>query len=121
MFIMGGSVVLGLVVFCVLLIVNFIVITKGAARMAEVGARFALDGMPGKQLAIDSDMSAGAIDHTEAKRRRELEQAETTFEYGIEGGDLATLTVTVLGFDGDGGEGGLGDDPGDEFEDEFFI
>ena len=71
MFVMGGSVFLGLVVFCVLLIVNFMVITKGAARMAEVGARFALDGMPGKQLAIDSDMSAGAIDHAEAKARRE--------------------------------------------------
>src|SRR6056297_1871112 len=61
MFVMSGSVFLGLVVFCVLLIVNFVVITKGAARMAEVGARFALDGMPGKQLAIDSDMAAGAI------------------------------------------------------------
>ncbi len=67
-FIMGGSVLLGVVIFCVLLIVNFVVITKGAGRMAEVGARFALDGMPGKQLAIDSDMSAGAIDHAEAKR-----------------------------------------------------
>ena len=67
MFVMSGSVFLGLVVFGVLLIVNFIVITKGAARMAEVGARFALDAMPGKQLAIDSDMSAGAIDHQEAK------------------------------------------------------
>jgi hypothetical protein len=55
----------------VLLIVNFIVITKGAGRMAEVGARFALDGMPGKQLAIDSDMAAGAISHEEARERRE--------------------------------------------------
>ena len=55
--------------FCVLLIVNFIVITKGAGRMAEVGARFALDGMPGKQLAIDSDMAAGAIGHDEARER----------------------------------------------------
>ena len=70
MFVIGGSVVMGLVIFCVLLIVNFIVINKGAARMAEVGARFALDGMPGKQLAIDSDMAAGAIDHAEAKARR---------------------------------------------------
>ena len=78
-FVMGGSIFLGLVVFGVLLIVNFIVITKGAARMAEVGARFALDGMPGKQLAIDSDVSAGSIDHEEAKRRREQEQQETTF------------------------------------------
>ena len=75
-FIMSGSVLIGLVVFCVILIVNFIVITKGAGRMAEVGARFALDAMPGKQLAIDSDMNAGAIDHAEARERREREQAD---------------------------------------------
>ncbi|MCX7646885.1 MAG: flagellar biosynthesis protein FlhA [Rhodobacteraceae bacterium] len=103
MFIMGGSVFLGLVVFCVLLIVNFVVITKGAGRMAEVGARFALDGMPGKQLAIDSDMSAGAIDHREAKARREREQAETTFFGSLDGaskfvkGDaVAGLLITLL-------------------------
>ena len=102
-FIMGGSLFLGLVVFGVLLIVNFIVITKGAARMAEVGARFALDGMPGKQLAIDSDMSAGAIDHAEAKARREREQAETTFFGSLDGaskfvkGDaIAGLLITLL-------------------------
>lgn len=102
-FVMGGSVFLGLVVFCVLLIVNFVVINKGATRMAEVGARFALDGMPGKQLAIDSDMSAGAIDHTEAKRRRETEQAETTFFGSLDGaskfvkGDaVAGLLITAL-------------------------
>lgn len=103
MFIMGGSVFLGLVVFGVLLIVNFIVITKGAARMAEVGARFALDGMPGKQLAIDADMSAGAIDHEEAKARRETEQQETTFFGSLDGaskfvkGDaIAGLLITLL-------------------------
>ncbi|MBB97808.1 MAG: flagellar biosynthesis protein FlhA [Rhodobacteraceae bacterium] len=102
-FIMSGSVFLGLVVFGVLLIVNFMVITKGAARMAEVGARFALDGMPGKQLAIDSDMSAGAIDHSEAKRRREMEQQETTFFGSLDGaskfvkGDaIAGLLITLL-------------------------
>lgn len=102
-FIMGGSVFLGLVVFCVLLIVNFMVITKGAARMAEVGARFALDAMPGKQLAIDSDMSAGAIDHQEAKARREREQQETTFFGSLDGaskfvkGDaVAGLLITLL-------------------------
>ncbi|MEM6637752.1 MAG: flagellar biosynthesis protein FlhA [Pseudomonadota bacterium] len=102
-FIMGGSIFLGLVVFGVLLIVNFIVITKGAARMAEVGARFALDGMPGKQLAIDSDMSAGAIGHEEAKARREMEQAETTFFGSLDGaskfvkGDaIAGLLITLL-------------------------
>ncbi len=103
MFVMGGSIFLGLVVFGVLLIVNFIVITKGAARMAEVGARFALDGMPGKQLAIDSDMSAGAIDHAEAKARREREQLETTFFGSLDGaskfvkGDaVAGLLITLL-------------------------
>jgi len=102
-FVMGGSVFLGVVVFGVLLIVNFIVINKGATRMAEVGARFALDGMPGKQLAIDSDMSAGAIDHAEAKRRREIEQAETTFFGSLDGaskfvkGDaIAGLLITAL-------------------------
>ncbi len=102
-FVMGGSIFLGLVVFCVLLIVNFMVITKGAARMAEVGARFALDGMPGKQLAIDSDMSAGAIDHQQAKERREREQQETTFFGSLDGaskfvkGDaVAGLLITLL-------------------------
>ena len=103
MFIMSGSVLIGLVVFGVLLIVNFIVITKGAGRMAEVGARFALDGMPGKQLAIDSDMNAGAIDHAEAKARRERELAETTFFGSLDGaskfvkGDaVAGLLITLL-------------------------
>ena len=102
-FVMGGSIFLGLVVFGVLLIVNFMVITKGAARMAEVGARFALDGMPGKQLAIDSDMSAGAIDHNEARERREKEQQETTFFGSLDGaskfvkGDaVAGLLITLL-------------------------
>jgi len=102
-FVMSGSVFLGLVVFGVLLIVNFIVITKGAGRMAEVGARFALDGMPGKQLAIDADVSSGAITHEEAKERREREQAETTFFGSLDGaskfvkGDaIAGLLITLL-------------------------
>ncbi|MEY8119581.1 flagellar biosynthesis protein FlhA [Falsihalocynthiibacter sp. CO-5D18] len=102
-FVMGGSVFLGLVVFGVLLIVNFVVITKGAGRMAEVGARFALDAMPGKQLAIDADMSAGAIDHNEAKERREKDQAEMTFFGSLDGaskfvkGDaIAGLLITLL-------------------------
>lgn len=102
-FIMSGSVLIGLVVFGVLLIVNFIVITKGAGRMAEVGARFALDGMPGRQLAIDSDLNAGAIDHAEARARREREMAETTF-YGsldgaskfVKGDAVAGLLITAL-------------------------
>ena len=102
-FVMSGSVFLGLVVFGVLMIVNFMVITKGAARMAEVGARFALDGMPGKQLAIDSDMSAGAITHEEARERRDREQQETTFFGSLDGaskfvkGDaVAGLLITLL-------------------------
>lgn len=102
-FVMGGSVFLGLVVFGVLMIVNFAVITKGSTRMAEVSARFALDAMPGKQLAIDADMSAGAIDHEEAKARREKEQQETTFFGSLDGaskfvkGDaIAGLLITLL-------------------------
>jgi len=103
MFVMGGSVFLGLVVFLVLLIVNFVVITKGAGRMAEVGARFALDAMPGKQLAIDSDVAAGAITHAQAKERRRIEQEETTFFGSLDGaskfvkGDaIAGLLITLL-------------------------
>ena len=103
MFVMGGSIFLGLVVFGVLLIVNFIVITRGAGRMAEVGARFALDGMPGKQLAIDSDVATGAISHDEARARRQLEQEETTFFGSLDGaskfvkGDaVAGLLITLL-------------------------
>lgn len=102
-FVMGGSIFLGLVVFCVLLIVNFMVINKGATRMAEVGARFALDGMPGRQMAIDSDLAAGAITHQEAKERRALEQQETTFFGSLDGaskfvkGDaIAGLLITLL-------------------------
>lgn len=102
-FIMGGNVLLGVVIFCVLLIVNFMVITKGAGRMAEVGARFALDGMPGRQLAIDADMAAGAIDHAEARDRRERELAETNFFGSLDGaskfvkGDaVAGLLITLL-------------------------
>ncbi|TNC51572.1 flagellar biosynthesis protein FlhA [Rubellimicrobium rubrum] len=103
MFVMGGQVLLGIVVFLVLLIVNFIVINKGAARMAEVGARFALDAMPGKQLAIDADLAAGAITHAEAKARRERESQETTFFGSLDGaskfvkGDaVAGLLITAL-------------------------
>jgi flagellar biosynthesis protein FlhA len=85
------------------MIVNFMVITKGAGRMAEVGARFALDGMPGKQLAIDSDVAAGAITHEEAQARRKREQDETAFFGSLDGaskfvkGDaVAGLLITVL-------------------------
>ena len=104
-FVMGGDLVLGLVIFVVILIVNFLVITKGAGRMAEVGARFALDGLPGRQLAIDADVAAGAIDHHEAKLRRERELAETNFFGSLDGaskfvkGDaIAGLIITLLNF-----------------------
>ncbi len=102
-FIMGGDVFLGLIVFTVLIIVNFMVITKGAGRMAEVGARFALDAMPGKQLAIDSDLAAGAISHEQASKMRKLEQEETAFLGSLDGvskfmkGDaIAGLLITLL-------------------------
>src|SRR6201993_238843 len=77
---MGGNFVIGIIVFAILVIVNFVVITKGSGRIAEVAPRFTLDSMPGKQMAIDADLSAGLIDETEAKKRRkELEQESTFF------------------------------------------
>ena len=103
MFIMGGNLFVGLVVFGVLVIVNFMVITRGAGRMAEVGARFALDAMPGKQLAIDSDLAVGAISHDEARIRRQREQEEASFLGSLDGaskfvkGDaIAGLLITAL-------------------------
>lgn len=103
MFVMGGNLFVGLVVFSVLVIVNFMVITKGAGRMAEVGARFALDAMPGKQMAIDSDLAVGAITHEEAKLRRQRDQEEAAFLGSLDGaskfvkGDaIAGLLITGL-------------------------
>ena len=69
-FVMGGNFVIGIIVFTILVIVNFVVITKGSGRIAEVAARFHLDAMPGKQMAIDADLSAGLIDENEARTRR---------------------------------------------------
>ncbi|MBC7384561.1 MAG: FHIPEP family type III secretion protein, partial [Cryobacterium sp.] len=69
-FVVGGNYAVGIVVFTILVIINFIVITKGAGRVAEVAARFTLDAMPGKQMAIDADLNAGLINDVEAKRRR---------------------------------------------------
>src|SRR3954447_5386712 len=69
-FLIGGNLAVGLIVFAILVVINFIVVTKGAERIAEVGARFTLDAMPGKQMAIDADLNAGLIDDKEAKRRR---------------------------------------------------
>ncbi len=79
-FVMGGNFVIGIIVFAILVIVNFIVITKGSGRIAEVSARFTLDAMPGKQMAIDADLGAGLIDEETARtRRKELEQESTFF------------------------------------------
>ena len=102
-FVAGGSILVGLTVFGVISVVNFMVITKGSGRMAEVSARFALDSLPGKQLAIDSDLSSGAIDHAEAKRRRQNEQREINFFGSLDGaskfvkGDaVAGLVITMI-------------------------
>jgi flagellar biosynthesis protein FlhA len=80
-FLIGGNFAVGLIVFAVLVVINFIVVTKGAERIAEVGARFTLDAMPGKQMAIDADLNAGLIDDKEAKRRR-LEVSEEAEFFG---------------------------------------
>ncbi len=102
-FIMQGNFVIGLIVFAILVIVNFVVITKGSGRIAEVSARFSLDAMPGKQMAIDADLSAGLINEDEAKtRRRELEE-ESSF-YGamdgaskfVRGDAVAGLMITFI-------------------------
>ncbi len=102
-FLMGGDVVIGLILFAILLVVNFMVITKGSGRVAEVSARFSLDAMPGKQMAIDADLAAGNIDEkTARKRRRELEE-ESGF-YGamdgaakfVRGDAIAALIITAI-------------------------
>ncbi len=102
-FLMGGDVAIGVILFAILLVVNFMVITKGSGRIAEVAARFSLDAMPGKQMAIDSDMSAGLIDEKTARaRRRELED-ESGF-YGamdgaakfVRGDAIAGLLITII-------------------------
>lgn len=106
-FVVGGNLVVGLVVFLILTIVQFVVITKGAERVAEVGARFSLDAMPGKQMSIDGDMRAGVIDMDEARRRRELVQKESQLYGSMDGamkfvkGDaiagLIIVAVNLLG------------------------
>src|SRR5665213_3518031 len=82
---MGGSFVIGVIVFAILVIVNFVVITKGSSRIAEVAARFTLDSLPGKQMAIDADLSAGLVDETEARRRRKDLEQESTFFGAMDG------------------------------------
>ncbi len=102
-FVMSGDFVIGLIVFGILVIVNFLVITKGATRIAEVGARFTLDAIPGKQMAIDADLSAGLIDDKEAQRRRRVLEEESSFFGAMDGaskfvrGDaIAGLLITAI-------------------------
>ena len=102
-FVAGDSLLVGLTIFAVISVVNFMVITKGSTRMAEVSARFALDSLPGKQLAIDGDLNSGAIDHAEARRRRTQEQGEISF-YGsldgaskfVKGDAIASIVITLI-------------------------
>jgi flagellar biosynthesis protein FlhA len=84
-FVMSGNFVIGIIVFAILIIVNFVVITKGSGRIAEVAARFHLDAMPGKQMAIDADLSAGLIDEKEARRRRQKLEDEGGFFGAMDG------------------------------------
>ncbi len=102
-FVMGGSFIIGIIVFSILVIVNFVVITKGSGRIAEVSARFTLDAMPGKQMAIDADLSSGLIDEDEARRRRWELEDESTFFGSMDGaakfvrGDaVAGLLITFI-------------------------
>ncbi len=102
-FVMGGNFVIGIIVFAILVIVNFIVITKGSGRIAEVAARFTLDAMPGKQMAIDADLNAGLIDQEGAKARRKALEDEASFFGAMDGaskfvrGDaIAGLLITLI-------------------------
>src|SRR5258706_5924617 len=106
-FLIGGNFAVGLIVFAILVVINFIVVTKGAERIAEVGARFTLDAMPGKQMAIDADLNAGLIDDKEAKRRRAEVGDEAEFFGSMDGaskyvrGDamagLLILFINIIG------------------------
>jgi flagellar biosynthesis protein FlhA len=96
-FVMGGNFVIGIIVFTILVIVNFVVITKGSGRIAEVAARFHLDGMPGKQMAIDADLSAGLIDETEARRRRRVLEDESGFYGAMDGASKFVRGDAVAG------------------------
>ncbi len=102
-FVMGGNFIIGLIVFAILVIVNFVVITKGSGRIAEVSARFSLDAMPGKQMAIDADLSAGLTDEATARKRRKELESESNFFGSMDGaakfvrGDaVAGLLITFI-------------------------
>jgi flagellar biosynthesis protein FlhA len=102
-FVVGGSLIVGLIVFAILLVIQFVVITNGAGRVAEVGARFTLDAMPGKQMAIDADLNSGLIDEDTARRRRAEVHAEADF-YGamdgaskfVKGDAIAAIIITLV-------------------------
>jgi flagellar biosynthesis protein FlhA len=94
---MSGSFVIGIIIFAILVVVNFVVITKGSGRIAEVAARFTLDSMPGKQMAIDADLSAGLIDQEEAKRRRKELEQESTFFGAMDGASKFVRGDAVAG------------------------
>lgn len=102
-FVVGGNYVIGIIVFCILVLINFMVITKGSTRVSEVQARFTLDAMPGKQMAIDADLNAGLIDEATAKSRRQAIIAEANF-YGamdgsskfIKGDAAAGIIITII-------------------------
>ncbi|HRP98171.1 MAG TPA: flagellar biosynthesis protein FlhA [Rhodocyclaceae bacterium] len=96
-FLVGGNTAIGLVVFGILVLINFVVITKGAGRIAEVSARFTLDAMPGKQMAIDADLNAGLIDDTEAKRRRKEIAQESDFYGAMDGASKFVRGDAVAG------------------------
>ena len=99
----GGDTIIGLTIFAILIVINFVVITKGAGRIAEVAARFSLDSMPGKQMAIDADLNAGTIDERQARERRTEVEAESGF-YGamdgaskfVKGDAVAALLITAI-------------------------
>ncbi|HVO06817.1 MAG TPA: flagellar biosynthesis protein FlhA [Burkholderiaceae bacterium] len=96
-FLIGGNFAVGLIVFAILVVINFIVVTKGAERIAEVGARFTLDAMPGKQMAIDADLNAGLIDEKEAKRRRTEVGEEAEFFGSMDGASKFVRGDAVAG------------------------
>ena len=84
-FVVGGNMVIGVIVFTILVLINFMVITKGSGRIAEVAARFTLDAMPGKQMAIDADLSSGLINEDEARKRRKTLEDESNFFGSMDG------------------------------------
>jgi flagellar biosynthesis protein FlhA len=102
-FVVGGNLVVGLVIFLILIIIQFVVITKGAGRVSEVAARFTLDAMPGKQMAIDAELNSGSIDEVEGRRRRQALVREAEF-YGtmdgaskfVRGDAIAAVIITAI-------------------------